>query len=403
MKRKMGVSLLMIVLLTLLLSGCWNQEELNDLALVMAVGVDKAKSGKGFQLTYEIVNPGNVASSQMGGGQGAPVAAYKSTGKTFLEASRKASKELSRHMYYAHTNALVISEEVAREGILDLLDFIDRDSVFRTTTLLFVAKNASAENVVSTLTILDKIPANKLVKALNVTTELLGENVKIDIDEFISSLVSTGKEPMANGVMLQGDKSMGKKMNNIASDMPDVIIKNDGLAIFKDGKLNGWIDGEKARGVIWVMNKIKGTDIQVDWQGKEKAIGISIRRSKTKVHVSFKNRKPVIHVNINAEGDIDEVNKAIDLSNPAIIRKIEEGANREIEKEVGRSIKTIQHKKSDVFGFGEIVHRSDPKLWRKLEGNWDEQFASLEISVKSELYLRRNGLRSKPFWSNLIK
>lgn len=392
--------IMIILLITPLLAGCWNHEELTDLALVTAVGVDKAKNNQGYQLTYEIVNPGNVAASTMGGGQGAPVAVYKSTGKTFLEASRKASKELSRHMYYAHTRAVIVSDEVAREGVLNLLDFIERDPVFRTTSQLYISKKAKAENVVSTLTILDKIPANKLIKSLNVTEEMLGENTTISIDDFINSLVSNGKEPIANGVELPGNMRKGRNLSNIASDMPDVIIKNDGIGIFKKGKLIGWVDGEKAKGVVWVLNKIMGTDIHVDWQGKKKALGIIVRRSKTKVDVSFKNKKPVINVAIHVEGDLDEVNKAIDLSNPVLITKVEKEMNREIEKEVSQSIRFIQKKKSDIFGFGEAVHRADPKSWRILKSNWNERFSTLEFSVHVHSYIRRNGIITKSFWSS---
>lgn len=394
----------LVILLTIpLLEGCWNQEELTNLALVMALGLDKADHGKGYQLTFEIVNPGNVASSLMGGGQGTPVAVYKSTGKTMLEASRKASKSLSRLIYYAHTSAVVISEEVAKEGILDLLDIMDRDPVFRSTTEIFIARGASAEEVVSTLTILDKIPVNKLVKSLNVTQTVLGENTKTTIDDFINSITSKGKEPMANGATLPGNKKQGKKLSNIQSDMPDVIIKEDGIAIFKAGKLIGWMDGVNARGVIWILNKINTTDVHVNWNDKKKAIGFIIRRSNVNVSANLKNGKPVIHVRIKAEGDVEEVNTPVDVSDPAIIKKFEKSLSKEIEQEVRQSIKYVQSKKSDIFGFGEKVHIKYPKKWKTLQKSWNEQFPTLEVTVKADAFVRRNGIRTKPFWSDLSK
>jgi spore germination protein KC len=401
--RKNIIAFLAIMLTLPLLEGCWNQEELTNLALVMAIGIDKAKQGKGYDITFEIVNPGNVASSFMGGGQGSPVAVYKSTGKTLLEASRNASKKISRRIYYAHTSAIVISEQVAREGIYDLLDILDRDTVFRSTTEIFIARKDSAENIVSTITILDKIPVNKMVKSLNVTEQMLGENTKITLNDLISNVIRQGKEPFANGVTLAGDKKQGKKLSNIESDMPGVIIKTDGIAMFKDGKLIGWIDGSKSRGVMWVLDKVKGTDIHIDWQGKKHAIGFLIRRSNVKVSANMKNGKPVIQVGIKTEGDIEEVNTPLDVADLKIIKKMEKKLSKEIEQEVSQSIKYVQSKKTDILGFGEKIHIAYPKSWKNLENNWNNTFATMEVTVKVDAFIRRNGIRNKPFWSDINK
>jgi spore germination protein KC len=398
------MKLLMVFIFSIpLLSGCWNQEELTNLAFVMALGIDKAKNNEGYTLTFEIVNPANVSSSITGGGQGAPVAVYKSTGKTLFDATRKASKEISRKVYFAHTNAVVISEEVAKKGVSDILDIMDRDPGFRTTTQVFIARNASAEKVVSTLTALDKIPVYKLVKSMDVTEQLLGENTKVTVEDLINNIVNSGKEPFVNGVLLTGKQSMGRKMSNIAADKPDVIIKFDSMGIFKGPKLIGWIDGPNARGLIWVLNKVKSTDVFVDWQGKKEAIGMIVRRSNVKILPSIRNGKPFIQVAIKAEGDLEEVNSSVDITDPVVIKKLEDMFSKEIKKEVSESIKTVQAKKSDVFGFGETIHRAYPKTWKKLKSNWNGEFSSMDFSVKADLYLRRHGIRNKSFLSNINK
>ena len=39
-----------------LLSGCWDQKELNDIALIDGVGIDKAKDGQ-VEVTVSIASP----------------------------------------------------------------------------------------------------------------------------------------------------------------------------------------------------------------------------------------------------------------------------------------------------------------------------------------------------------
>ncbi|NHM32049.1 Ger(x)C family spore germination protein [Neobacillus terrae] len=397
MKRTWKI-LLMIISAVPFLGGCWNQKELTDLAFVMALGVDRGENGHGYKLTFQIVNPGNVTTGQMGGGGGLPIAVYKSSGVNLTDASRNATKEVSRQLYYAHTNVVVISEKLAKkEGISNILDALDRDPVFRTTTQIIIARGTTAEEMLSTLTILDKLPVNNITKSLDVTENMLGENTKITIDDFISGFVSKGKHPIANGFTLVGKKNKGKYKSNIDSTIPEVIIKTDGLAIFKKGKLTGWIDGKEARGAVWVLDKVKGTDVNIDWNGKNNAINLITLRSKTKVTAIVKNDKPVITVSIENEGNVSQADLPIKLTDPDVIGKIERKMEKSIQKEVLGTIKAAQKQRSDIFGFGDVIHRTDPKLWKQLSKDWDNRFADLQVNVKVDSYLRRSGIRTNPF------
>jgi spore germination protein KC len=54
--------------MVVLLSGCWNQRELNKIAIVMAMGVDKVEQTDNYRVSFQVVNPGAVASGQTGWG-----------------------------------------------------------------------------------------------------------------------------------------------------------------------------------------------------------------------------------------------------------------------------------------------------------------------------------------------
>lgn len=58
--------ILLIISLTLL-TGCWSRKELNDLALVMALGIDLDPGG--YAVTVQVMNPGE-AGNQKGGRSG---------------------------------------------------------------------------------------------------------------------------------------------------------------------------------------------------------------------------------------------------------------------------------------------------------------------------------------------
>ncbi|MED3562955.1 Ger(x)C family spore germination protein [Bacillus xiapuensis] len=401
MKKYLLVFFLLLMFLPIV-SGCWNQKELTDLAFVMAMGVDRGEDKK-FHLSVQIVNPGNVSLGQGGGGQGLPIVVYKTAGNTITEGARNLTKQISRRLYYAHTNLVVVSEEIAKTDFLDIMDALDRDPEFRTTTELVVARHSSAEDVISTLSHLDKLPVNKITKEIKGTEKTLGENMQITIDDILASLVTSGKQALANGIKLIGNKDEVGKADMLQKTKAEAVPSADGIAIFKSGKLHGWVDQKYARGVVWLLNKAESTAINLNWNGKKAALTIAPIRSKTKVSAIMKNGKPVINVLLENEGWISEANTTIDLTNPEVIKTIDQKVEKEIKKEIQAAIKAVQKKKSDVIGFGEVIHRTYPTYWKKVKNDWINQFPELEVNVKVDSYVRREGIRVNPFWGNLTK
>ncbi|WML27009.1 Ger(x)C family spore germination protein [Neobacillus sp. OS1-33] len=402
--KKLVKVILVMGLSVPILTACWNQKELTDLAFVMALGIDKGEDDL-YHVSFQLVNPGNVSAGQGGGGQGLPIAVYKSTGRTMTEAARNATKEVSRRLYYAHTNVVVVSEELAKDRtqFLNLLDSFARDPEFRTTTEILVARDASAEEIVTTLTILDKLPVSKITKEIKSTEAMKGENFSISIDDLIDGIVGSGKEPVLNGYQLIGMKEEANKAENLQKTTTDAFLTADGLAVIKDGALIDWIESKKSRGVLWVLDKAKSTDITLKWKGKKNALSIVPIRSKTKVSTIFKQGKPVINIKIENEGWLSEANTAIDLMDPKTIGKIEKLTEKAIKKEVQISVKEAKRLKCDIFGFGDVVHKANPDLWKKLERDWNNYFSDLEVNVKVDSYLRREGVRTNPFWSDINK
>jgi spore germination protein KC len=79
--------------------------------------------------------------------QEAPVEIATVKGVTLFDAARNVIQELDRKSFYAHTNVIVISEEIAREGVLPVLDFFSRGREVRGYVWLCVAKNAQAKEL----------------------------------------------------------------------------------------------------------------------------------------------------------------------------------------------------------------------------------------------------------------
>ncbi len=366
MKAKRAMVYLLLLGITISLTGCWNGRELRNLAFVLAMGIDSSPKTNEYEVSFQVVIPGSVAAGITGGGGTltTPVIIYTGTGNTLFSAIRNASKKVPRQLFFAHLQLVVIGEELAKQGIEDLFDFFERSKEPRLTTMVLVARGSEAKPVISTLTSLEKIPANSVAGKVKMSSILLSENYRIEIYEVLKGLVSQGV-PLINGVKLIGNPDKGMNKSNVEQSDPAAEVIIQGMAIFKNGKLKGWLDDGEARGTTWILNKMASTIVELDYKEKKNAIGVEITRSMTELHAETKNGKPIIHIHVKEEGNLNEVQIPIDLSDVSVIGDLENEWEIKTKNEVMSAVKAARKEKSDFLGFGDAVNRANPKLWRK--------------------------------------
>ncbi|MDR4947504.1 Ger(x)C family spore germination protein [Neobacillus cucumis] len=401
MKHKRFV-ILFIIVSTVFLSGCWDRQELQDLDIVSAIGIDKGgnNSENRYLVTVQVINEGQIATA---GGQGgkvlaAPVTTYSSIGSTVEEAIQKIMPKSPQELFFPHVQLMVIGEELARKkGIQDLFDFIERDSQFRTLFPILVVRNNTAKTLLQITTPLEDVPSAKIVGGLESTTKIWGKYGSTRADQVIQQL-ERGETANLTGVQITGDPEKGNKFTNVQEISPKTAIEIRGLAIFKNGKLKKWLDEDAARGAIWINNELKKTVIDLSCEKVKKGIAVEVMRAKTKIRAEIKNQKPVIQITVKSEGHLSEVHCPIDLSKHTSIEKLENQMEKEIKEEVMMAVKEAKKQKTDIFRFSEYINRENPKLWKEIKKKWNNEiFPETKINVNVKAFIRRSGLRTKSY------
>lgn len=402
--RSRLVYVLILLVAALPMTGCWNSREPKQLAIVMALGIDKAPGNK-YKVSFQIANSGQVAPGIVAGGSayGAPVMVYSGTGSSIYEAIRKTSRSVPRQLFFAHIRLVVIGESLAKAGMQDIFDFFDRSRETRLTAMVLVARGGDAEQAVRTLTPMEKLPANAVLGKMTYSSRLWSENFTVYIDDVINMMVSEENVLLISGVKLAGDKEMSAKKKNVEQTNPPAILNISGMAVMQEGKFKKWLDGRLARGVIWARNKMESSVMTIDAMGKPKSVSIEVSRGKTKVKTQFTNGQLRFHFHIDAEGFITELQVPFDMTKPGGIDSMEKEWAETIREEVEAAIKQAQSDKCDMFGLGQMLRREHPKQWNKRKGDWNNVFADSEITVTVHTEIRHQGLRNKSYLSNISK
>ncbi|MGP4079489.1 Ger(x)C family spore germination protein [Pseudalkalibacillus sp. R45] len=386
MRRRQG---LLLIICLLFLPGCWDVRELDELGITLALGLDMA--GEEFKVSVQVVNPEEISTQSGGGGSRKPVIVYEETGETLTEALRKILRSSPREIYLSHIRMLVIGEELAKESMKYVLDFVSRNHEFRTDFFIIVTKETEAETVLKVFTPSEPAPANKMYKSLLKSEELFAPTKAVTLDILKSDLLSKGKQPVLSGIELIGNIEKAGTEQNV-KDLTDIgnLIFDD-LAVFQDDKLIGWLNEEESKGYNYLTDHVNKANGVINCPGEGK-IGMNLIRTSTNIKSEFKGETPVISVFVKGEGNIDEVNCKYDITKQDNILKLEQEWNKVITSSMEKSVQTVQEEFAvDIFGFGEVVNRQHPRKWKSLKENWDETFKELEVNIDVNLKIRRIG------------
>lgn len=341
----------------LLLSGCWDKSELNELAVATGIGIDKADDG--YLVSVQTVNSSEVT-SQLGTSGFMPVFVRSETSSTMYDAIRKLSLTNSKRPYGSHLQVLVISEEIAKEEIGNILDYFSRD--------------------------------NDLRALLEIPEEISGLTSTINMKELLNILTLPGRSPIIPVFDLLGDISIGQSKANTENIDPPVTYNYLGSSVFNKDQLIGWINAEEVKAVNYLTDNI-GQSIEDFTCSDGEDMSIEILNSKTKREVKLDQEgKPVIEVNIQSDANIGEFNCSMDLLNPNVITELENLLAKQKAQEIDEVIKKVQTEyKTDIFGFGEQIYRFQPKVWNDMNENWGEHFANLKVHVKVTINITQIG------------
>lgn len=391
-----------LLLLPLLLSGCWERRELNEVAFVLGLGLDKAE--KGYKVTMQVVIPSSITSQGAGGSGagGVPVVAYSFTVPTIYESLRKFNLTSSRTAYMGHIRVLVVGEELAREGLGETLDVLKRSREPRMDFFVMVARKTTAENVLKVLTPLDRLPANKLFNALDKSYKVSAKTVAITLDDFIEKLLDQGVNPVLTGVEVQGDPDEGEKKTNIEQTTPSARLRYSGVALFEKAKMAGWMNDNETVGYNYIIDNVtKNTGHNKDKDGS--LVVIEALQTSTKRKVKFINGKPHIYLKVEALCNVEEIEGPDKLDTESKIRYLEKISAERIVTRMKESVQTISSQYNvDIFGFGQSIYRANPQAWAKLqEQNKEGYLKELPVHYDASVTINRIGTIDNSFLDDI--
>ncbi len=384
--------LVLIILANMLLGGCLSEGELTDIGIAVSVGIDKSEDG--YLVTYQVMNPKSISSKAP---NEAPILLYSESGKDLFQIKRKITEQSPRKMYHSHLRTVVLGEDIAREGIKDILDFFVRGHEYRTDFYFLIAKGTTAKNILKVITPLESVSQMEVYHAIERSEEVWAPTKTIRIFELVNKINSDGDNPVMMGVEIlnPNDKSNSNE-NLMLSNAARLSITS--LGAFKKDKLIGWLTEQESSGYNNTIGKVESTGSYVEYEQNRISIEAIEAEAKRKAYIL--NGEPAINVEISWVYDIAAITGDLDITDEDVIEKINDKVKEKLLMLCNSAVKRAKEDfESDIFGFGEDIHRAYPKLWRKIKNDWNKQFTKLPVSFNVEPKVNNLGSSTKSIFS----
>lgn len=376
--------LIIISIISIFLTGCYDYKEINSIAIVTATEIS-IKDNE-YLITAQVVNP--QAPDKTSNPQ-APFIIYTSTGKTLQEAYRNIVLESSRFLYSNHLQLLIINEKLAQDDVNQIIDLYLRNPSIRSEFYIMVGKN---DNILNIITPIDDISSNSIKENLETNSKFQGITNKVTFNDFVNMIINPNLEVILPSIELINYSQEGEDTENTKNTTIDSKYKLDGLSIFKDSKLIGYLTKDESLSYNIIKNNINNTIINCQCpENNEKFITIEVTKNKTKIN--FDKTTKTFNISINITGNLNESHCTLPIKSAENIKKInklyEEYLTEKLTKDINKIKDTYN---SDVFGFLDIIYKNDYNYYQRIKNTWqDETYKNTEITVSTKVNIVEKG------------
>lgn len=389
----------MIALLSALVTGCWDQVQIEERGFVLGVAIDvprtnetekratkespgKPKVKERFLVTHQLVIPGGlIAGSQGGDGQNTANEAFlnlTSEGDSLFEVSRELATRTSRVPFYQHLKIIVISEDVARSenGFANAMDFLLRDPDSRRGSKVLISKGP-AKSIIEVTPKTEKLPAlyiNQIGEHIDRNARMLHQVRVGDVHEELLS-------------------PFGFVLPRVRAEKTE--IKMAGSAVFSNrNQMVGFLGEEETEGLNFLTGNISGGLLKA--KVKNDLVVMNIQGTKHTIKQDLRDKQRfVFTIHIECEGILAEAYSLMDFLSKEETKKLERAFAKEIERMCQDTLQKVHKEmKVDVIKLGSHIRQKNYPLWKKIQHDWEDGqrlYEKSEIRVKAKVYLRNIG------------
>lgn len=352
--------LALILILPLLFCSCEQYESIDKMTFAKIIGIDSLNDG--IEVTAGLSLPESTKEDK-------PKAeAYFAEAKTLSEGINILDGITDERVFYGQVEIVLISEERAREGIIEILDYFVRTNDFRFDMPIAIVKGISA-------------------KELILSDEKLSDEIK-KIFSSNETVSTSGKVTLAELLEMIEDPFHSPYLPYLEPDEQGVALK--GYCVFHKDELIAFADADVSTGINWINQKLDKQIIVTNIDNSD----LTLKLDDNKTKIKFDGEK--FEVAISFTSEIIQSDGVIHEFDEEVRARIVQAQNQEVMRITQKTVEFLRQHNSDCANFGKKFAAYMEKRASEYEENWESEFSQWECEIKVESKVNPSKSASKP-------
>ncbi len=335
-----------------------NYRPIENLKLIHTIGFDTHKDG--LQLSVS----GGESKNQ-------GITRLSASGKNISDAL-SAVQEFSGkdELYYAHTRYILVGEDYAKQGLGDIMQYLESSNQLRSDLPLFILKDSDAKALItkaggkenSTFEILESV-------VRNCTRQGIGYPFTCaDIASFSAEVGSA----LACALEIKSTKDINPEAEE--KELTPVV---SGYGIIKNGTLVGFISKEASRGVNLILNELGTGNITAVLD--KHPYSLQIRKVKTTLLPTFGDSGTIISLTV--ELDVQAVLEEREQNVQPDLSALSKSFSKTVQQWVDEVLQAMRTTQADFLCFGPRIAIKFPREWENNPVSWESQLKTLPLTA----------------------
>ena len=341
------LSKLFLILSTfVLLTGCWDYKDIQDIHYVTTLGVDYV-DGK-YVVYVQLVDLSGVAKQEVKSSEPGKVYVGKHTGKSIAEAINHLYQSAQQRLYLGQVSTFVLTDRALKHNINDIIDAAFRYNLIRYSSNIFATKKPLKE----LFAIRGFFNLTPLYSELHFPKSVY-ENISYITPISLRTFISTYRDVSITTILPTISWSENDWTENKKKRKTFMI---DGAFVNYYKKSLRWYSIDDLKGLRWVTEETNKTPLE--FKKGEGTNYISLSHPKVKIKTYIKDDEAKFNLDIHINGSILEMSKTEPLKN------FENVVQDYIRKEIERTYKIGLKRNGDPLGLGQKLYRKEMNFWK---------------------------------------
>ena len=415
-KHKYSI-LLIIFFLLMLPSTIGLPAQTDTRAIVTGVSIDKQENE--FNVALQLITPQSNLSNNEN------IEIVEDKGDTFYECVNNLAIKLGKVVGFEHTNIIIIGDGVKGEDLMNIFDFLFRNSKITLSTIVLQSNN-NAKKILETSAELNNNSSSSIQNNLSYNDEIIETSNVASVGNFFNDYFSFSKisivpiieEPeqdsgntktegqgASNGATSGSSGDSGSSGGgssggggNTATIEP-LIKNNSESAVYKLGKFVTKLDKELTSGISLLSSRTNKGVLKVENVTDNKfyydsKVALKVESSKSKITPIVKNNKLIYKVDINIYAYVGEIvdknektHKIMATDANYLTQELQQKVKDKINERIQNTLNFSKTNNLDVFKFYDKFYKYKKNDLKKVLGIYGEDYLkACEIETNINIY-----------------